>query len=390
MTRSALTPVLAEAVAAGRAVAAFNVIQLEHAEAYAAAAERVGLPVVMQISENCVRYHGSLAPIAAATLAIADACTQPVVVHLDHAEDVALVEEAVRLGLTSVMFDGSTLPDDENRAVTRRVVELCRAAGVSVEAELGEVGGKDGVHAPGVRTDPADAARFVADTGVDALAVAVGSSHAMTDRTAELDTDLIAALRRLGPGAARAARLVRGARRGSRRRGAGRHDEGQHRHAPQPGLHAGDDRAARGVPDGRHEEVPRRGPRRRHRRGRPPDAPPRPPLTPHPSKEQFVGRSRRHCSFDCGDADELLFRLERRTRGTGQVRTMLRREVAGGVGVQAGRRRPWRGTAGAAARGRPAGRCRGARSGHRSPAPARAAPPAPRRTPTRPVPARRC
>jgi fructose-bisphosphate aldolase class II len=199
VTRSALTPLLAEASAAGRAVAAFNVIQLEHAEAYAAAAERVGLPVVMQISENCVRYHGALAPIAAATLAIADACAQPVVVHLDHAEDVSLVEEAVRLGLTSVMFDGSTLPDDENRAVTRRVVELCRAAGVSVEAELGEVGGKDGVHAPGVRTDPDDAARFVADTGVNALAVAVGSSHAMTDRTAQLDTDLIAALRRSVP-----------------------------------------------------------------------------------------------------------------------------------------------------------------------------------------------
>ena len=195
MSRSPLTTVLAEASAAGRAVAAFNVIQLEHAEAYAAAAERVGLPVVMQISENCVRYHGSLAPIAAATLAIADACSQPVVVHLDHAEDVALVEEAVALGMTSVMFDGSTLPDDENRAVTRRVVDLCRSAGVSVEAELGEVGGKDGVHAPGVRTDPTDAARFVADTGVDALAVAVGSSHAMTDRTAELDTVLIAALR---------------------------------------------------------------------------------------------------------------------------------------------------------------------------------------------------
>ncbi len=195
MTRFALTPVLAEASAAGRAVAAFNVIQIEHAEAYAAAAERVGLPVVMQISENCVRYHGSLAPIAAATLAIADACTMPVVVHLDHAEDVSLVEEAVRLGLTSVMFDGSTLADDENRAVTRRVVALCGSAGISVEAELGEVGGKDGVHAPGVRTDPDDAARFVADTGVDALAVAVGSSHAMTDRTAELDTDLIAALR---------------------------------------------------------------------------------------------------------------------------------------------------------------------------------------------------
>ena len=86
MSRSALTPLLAEASAAGRALAAFNVIQLEHAEAYAAAAERVGLPVVMQISENCVRYHGSLAPIAAATLAIADACSQPVAGAVDPAD----------------------------------------------------------------------------------------------------------------------------------------------------------------------------------------------------------------------------------------------------------------------------------------------------------------
>jgi fructose-bisphosphate aldolase class II len=195
MTLANLASVLDASRTAGRGLAAFNVIQIEHAEAYAAAAERVGLPVVMQISENCVRYHGVLAPIAAATLAIADACAQPVVVHLDHAEDVGLVEEAVRLGLTSVMYDGSRLADDANRAETRRVVDLCHAHGLSVEAELGEVGGKDGVHAPGVRTDPDDAAQFVAETGVDALAVAVGSSHAMTDRTAQLDTDLIAALR---------------------------------------------------------------------------------------------------------------------------------------------------------------------------------------------------
>lgn len=194
MALSPLAPLLAEARAAGRALAAFNVIQIEHAEAYAVAAERSSLPVVMQISENCVRYHGSLAPIAAATLAIGEACSQPVVVHLDHAEDVTLVDEAVRLGLTSVMFDGSKLSDDTNRETTRRVVEQCHAAGISVEAELGEVGGKDGVHAPGVRTDPADAARFVADTGVDALAVAVGSSHAMTERSAVLDNDLIAAI----------------------------------------------------------------------------------------------------------------------------------------------------------------------------------------------------
>ncbi|MDN5767032.1 MAG: class II fructose-bisphosphate aldolase [Humibacillus sp.] len=195
MSRSPLEPVLAEARQRGHAVAAFNVIQLEHAEAYAAAAEQVGLPVVMQISENCVRYHVSLAPLAAATLAIADACTQPVVVHLDHAESTDLVDEAVRLGLTSVMYDGSKLPDAQNRLETAAVVKRCHAAGVSVEAELGEVGGKDGVHAPGARTEPSAASRFVEQTGVDALAVAVGSSHAMTERTAVLDTDLITALR---------------------------------------------------------------------------------------------------------------------------------------------------------------------------------------------------
>ncbi len=197
MTRVSLTHALSSS--ARGALAAFNVIQIEHAEAYAEAAERARLPVVMQISENCVKYHGSLRPIAAATLAIAEACDQDVVVHLDHAEDLDLVAEAVRLGLGSVMFDGSRLSDAENRASTKSVVELCHAEGVSVEAELGEVGGKDGVHAPGVRTSPADAERFVADTGVDALAVAVGSSHAMTERVARLDTGLIAQLARRVP-----------------------------------------------------------------------------------------------------------------------------------------------------------------------------------------------
>lgn len=189
-----LTPVLTDARARGRGVAAFNVIQLEHAEAYAEAAARTGLPVVMQISENCVRYHGALRPLALATLAIGAASDQPVVVHLDHATDPELITEAIELGMTSVMFDGSRLPDEQNRALTRQVASTCQAAGVSLEAELGEVGGKDGVHAPGVRTDPTDAQQFVADTGVDALAVAVGSSHAMTERTAALDEDLISRL----------------------------------------------------------------------------------------------------------------------------------------------------------------------------------------------------
>ena len=194
MTLARLDEVLADAAGGGRGVGAFNVIQLEHAEALVDAAERTGLPVVLQISENAVRYHGSLAPVALATRTIAEQSTVPCVLHLDHAVSEALVDEAVELGFTSVMYDGSRLGDEANRTATRAVVQRCHAAGVSVEAELGEIGGKDGVHAPGVRTDPAAAAKFVADCGVDALAVAVGSSHAMTSRTAELDIELIAAI----------------------------------------------------------------------------------------------------------------------------------------------------------------------------------------------------
>ena len=92
------------------------------------------------------------------------------------------------------MYDGSRLPYDENVATTRAVADFCHACGAVVEAELGEVGGKDGVHAPGARTDPAQAADFVAATGVDFLAVAVGTSHAMTERVATVDTGLIGAL----------------------------------------------------------------------------------------------------------------------------------------------------------------------------------------------------
>ena len=182
-------------VVPGRGIGAFNVIQLEHAEALIAGAEAAELPVILQISENCVRYHGALEPIAAATLAAARAAGVPVAVHLDHATSADLVREAVRLGFGSVMYDASALEYEANVAATAEVVAYCRERGVWVEAELGEVGGKDGVHAPGARTDPAEAARFVATTGVDALAVAVGTSHAMTDRTATIDLELIARLR---------------------------------------------------------------------------------------------------------------------------------------------------------------------------------------------------
>ncbi|MFL6141383.1 MAG: ketose-bisphosphate aldolase [Labedaea sp.] len=180
---------------ARRGVGAFNAIQLEHAQAIVAGAETVGAPVILQLSENAVSYHGALAPVALGLLALARAAAVPVAVHLDHATDAGLVREAIELGFGSVMYDGSALSDVDNEAETRRMAQLCHHAGVWIEAELGEVGGKDGVHAPGARTDPDQARRFVAATGVDALAVAVGTSHAMLTLDAAVDLELVAALR---------------------------------------------------------------------------------------------------------------------------------------------------------------------------------------------------
>ncbi|MDF2743750.1 MAG: tagatose-bisphosphate aldolase, partial [Actinomycetia bacterium] len=177
-----------------RGVGAFNVVQLEHGQAIVSGAALAGAPVILQVSQNTVRYHGGLEPVALATLAIARRASVPVAVHLDHAESPELVQEAVGLGFTSVMFDGSRLPYEANVAATAEVVAQCHARAVWVEAELGEVGGKDGAHAPGARTDPEEAARFVAATRVDALAVAVGTSHAMLTQDATLDFELIGRL----------------------------------------------------------------------------------------------------------------------------------------------------------------------------------------------------
>jgi fructose-bisphosphate aldolase class II len=193
--RVVLADVLADARLRAGGVGAFNVIQIEHAEAIVEGAEAAGRATVLQISENAVRYHRALAPIGRAMLEIADSANVPVVVHLDHATSEELVDEALRLGFTSVMFDGSALPYDQNLSATRSVVARARAAAAAVEAEIGEIGGKDGVHAPGVRTSPHDARRFVDATGIDAVAVAVGSSHAMTSRTARLDLRLIERIR---------------------------------------------------------------------------------------------------------------------------------------------------------------------------------------------------
>lgn len=200
MALADIRPLARQAAEAGVGLGAFNVIHLEHAEMFAAAAEQTGRPVVLQISENAVRFHGGrLAPIGRACLAIAESSSAPVVVHLDHAESVDLVKEAVELGFTSVMYDASRLEYADNLRTTAEVAGWCHERGASVEAELGEVGGKDGVHAAGARTDPAEARDFVARTGVDLLAVAVGSSHAMTSREAVLDFGLVAALRAAVP-----------------------------------------------------------------------------------------------------------------------------------------------------------------------------------------------
>ncbi|MFE2380909.1 class II fructose-bisphosphate aldolase [Streptomyces misionensis] len=196
---------VSKAAAAGRAVAAFNVITLEHAEAITAGAVAAGVPgVILQISENAVRFHGGrVEPIARAAAEVGTACDVDVALHMDHVTDMRLLRTAADAGFSSAMFDAGAQPYAENLAATRAAAEWAHGAGLWLEAELGYVGGKPdapaSAHAAGVRTDPQEAARYVADTGVDALAVAVGSSHAMTERSATLDHVLIKRLREAVP-----------------------------------------------------------------------------------------------------------------------------------------------------------------------------------------------
>jgi len=193
-----------QAAARGGGVAAFNVVTLEHAEGITAGAKRSGRPVILQVSENTVKFHdGLIRPLAAALAALASDTEVPVSLHLDHAESAQLWHQAATAGYSSVMVDCGSLPYEQNVAITADVTKRLHAQGLAVEAELGYVGGKDtqaaSAHAPGVRTEPRQAQTFVTATGVDALAVAVGSSHAMLTQTAELDIDLIAALRAAVP-----------------------------------------------------------------------------------------------------------------------------------------------------------------------------------------------
>ncbi|MFF3414759.1 ketose-bisphosphate aldolase [Streptomyces sp. NPDC002698] len=197
MPLAATGELVARTAEARTAVAAFNVITLEHVEAVIAGAESAGAPVVLQVSENAVKFRqGRLLPLARAATAAAERASVPVALHLDHVRSDELLRQAPEAGFSSVMYDASRLSYEENLAATRAAADWAHAQGLWIEAELGEIGGKNGesprdAHAPGARTDPGEARAFVADSGVDALAVAIGSSHAMTTRTAALDHDLL-------------------------------------------------------------------------------------------------------------------------------------------------------------------------------------------------------
>jgi fructose-bisphosphate aldolase class II len=183
-----------------RAVAAFNVVTLEHAEGIVAGAESAAAPVILQVSQNAIAFHGgAVLPLVAGLIEIGRASSVPIALHLDHVEDPELVRRGAVAGFSSVMVDAGRLPYEQNVAETARQTRWLKDNLIFVEAELGYVGGKQSqvqsAHAEGVRTDPQQAAEFIERTGVDALAVAVGSSHAMTAKTARLDVDLITRLR---------------------------------------------------------------------------------------------------------------------------------------------------------------------------------------------------
>jgi fructose-bisphosphate aldolase class II len=191
MTRATLAEVLRPALAGGHAVAGFVCLGWEDARAFTRAAEAEGLPLILQAGPGA-RAHLPLAVWGAMFRHLADSVSVPVVLHLDHGRTAAECRAAIAEGFTSVMFDGSSLPLDENIRRTAAIVRLAHAAGASCEGEIGVVGYAGG--APSARTDPGEAARFAAETGVDAMAVAVGNIHLQTGPSGGLDEAAVAAI----------------------------------------------------------------------------------------------------------------------------------------------------------------------------------------------------
>lgn len=192
MTRSKLVPsrqLLEEARCQERAVAALNFYNAETLRAHIEAANELSASIILQTTESTIKYLG-IKMVVAMAQAAAEEIVHPVALHLDHGGSYELAARCVEAGYTSVMIDGSKLPFDENSALTRRVVEMAHAAGVSVEGELGHVAhNEDAGDATRFFTRPEDAARFVSETGVDALAVAVGTAHGFYKGEVRLDFD---------------------------------------------------------------------------------------------------------------------------------------------------------------------------------------------------------
>ncbi len=180
------------------AVGAFNVNNMEIVQAIIAAAEETRSPVILQASQGALKYAG-VEYIAALAKLAAEKATVPVAVHLDHGTDFKQIMLCIRNGFTSVMIDGSKYPLEENIEKTKQVVEIAESVGVSVEAELGKIGGTEDDIVVSEReatfTDPDEAKRFVEETGVDSLAVAIGTAHGPYKGVPELDFERLKAIR---------------------------------------------------------------------------------------------------------------------------------------------------------------------------------------------------
>ena len=184
-------PLLDDATRTGKAVAALNFYNAETLLAHMRAAKALNASVILQTTEATINYLG-LRMIVAMANAAADELEEPVALHLDHGSSYELAARCIEHGYTSVMIDGSKLSFSDNCSITRRVTELAHSTGVSVEGELGHVG-QNNETASGDRTQfftrPEDASRFVNETEVDALAVAVGTAHGFYKGAVEIDFD---------------------------------------------------------------------------------------------------------------------------------------------------------------------------------------------------------
>ncbi|NLY20687.1 MAG: class II fructose-1,6-bisphosphate aldolase [Tissierellia bacterium] len=179
-------------------VGAFNVNNMEIAQAVINAAEALNAPVILQVTQGAIKYAGIEYISSIAQLA-ANKASVPVALHLDHGTDFEIIMECLRNGFTSVMIDGSKFPLEENIEKTKKVVEIAHAMGVSVEGELGKIAGtEDQVHVEAkdaAYTDPQEAKRFYEETNVDALAIAVGTAHGVYKGEPKIDYDRISEIR---------------------------------------------------------------------------------------------------------------------------------------------------------------------------------------------------